>query len=131
MVHDEGLIQRHDARFVRIEGDVSQLGLDMALLKTRVERCEEGVANFREFQRKALQHQWWMKGATAAIVAILTIIGWTIDHAVDKVLPAAKILIEYYDKGHPDAQLPKISHHGDPNSAYATDKIGSNESRQP
>jgi len=127
VVHDEGLIQRHDSRFVRIEGDVNQLGLDMALLKTRVERCEEGVANFREFQRKALQHQWWMKGATAAIIGILGVIGWTVDHAIDKILPAAKILIEYYDQNHPDAKLPKISHHAEPSSAYST----SNDSRQP
>lgn len=94
-------------------------------------RCEEGVNNFRDFQKKSLQHQWWMKGAAATILAIISFIGWSVDHAIDKVLPAAKVLIEYYDKTHPDANIPKISHTFPPEQKYPVPTSAGNESRQP
>ena len=112
---DEGLIQRHDSRFVRIETDVRKLELDVSTLKSRVARTEEGVANFREFQRKSLNHQWYMKGVAGTILAIISVVGWTVVHGIDKILPAAEILIRYYEETHPElkGQLPKISHHKD------------------
>lgn len=126
MENGVGLAREHDERFIRIEKDVKELRRDMekavmdhALLKTRVHRTEEGVSNFRVFQRKSLNHQWFMKGAATVVIGMAGLIYHTVDAALDRFIPAAKILIEYYESQHPQMQgkLPKISQSHSPQEA--------------
>lgn len=111
--HDGGLIERHDRRFVRIEERVTAIESLQSAHEQRLRTCEDGVSNFRRFQRTTLNHQWYMKGIGAALLAIGSGLWWTVDHAIDRLMPAAKVLIEYYDETHPSAHLPKISQQSD------------------
>lgn len=65
----------------------------------------EGVANFRKFQLVATRRLGFLQGAAwigAGVFALfLVLLGW----ALTLVVPAAKIVMDDYYHGHPNAQL--------------------------
>jgi len=108
-VEELGLIAAHEGRLRGIEQDVAKVRERVTALEERMSPVERGVANFREFQRKTMSHQAYMKGAAATVVFMFGCMLWTVDHAIDKLLPAAKVLLQYYDETHPTAHLPKVA----------------------
>ena len=104
-----GLIAAHEGRFRGIEQDVTKLRERVTAVEGRMIPVERGVSNFHEFQRRTMSHQAYMKGAAATVVLMFAGMWWTVDHAIDKLLPAAKVLLEYYDATHPTAHLPKVA----------------------
>jgi hypothetical protein len=80
------------------------VAVELENLKTRLTPVEQGVSNFRAFQRRMERHMGfekaaiWISGGLFAIFLAFT--SW----ALDQIVPAAKLVIADYYHNHPSAQ---------------------------
>ena len=143
--HDDGLIQRHDARFVRIEQSVAILESRMTAAEVIVDRLDEDIYNhgqdglktqFTEFlteyrtrsderDRRDTRGRW-------VIGILVTVLLALFGGMASYIIPAIRTIMEDYYQRHPNA-LMQHSSSVTPNPVYAVSshQLSSNESRLP
>ena len=80
------------------------VAVELENLKTRLTPVEQGVSNFRAFQRRMERHMGFEKGAIWVSGGLFAIFLAFTSWALDQIVPAAKLVIEDYYRNHPSAQ---------------------------
>jgi len=87
------------------------IGERVATLEVQMMEVQEGITNFRKFQKSVLAHQWYIKGAVAVVVAIVGVFCWLVKDTIEALRPAAQIIIQDELRQHPGIgdKVPKIT----------------------
>lgn len=130
--HDEGLIQRHDARFTRIEDHLERLENRVTIMGVTVDDLDRDIYNHgkdglktiltnfiavqkavrQDREQREQRRRWVIATAIGALAVILTILSII-------VVPAAKAILDDYYQRHPKAMVPKDSSYLVPEGVYA------------
>ena len=131
--HDDGLVQRHSDRFVKVEDRVGQLEVDMATVTAEIEPLKEAVTNFRNLDknvttfmtetitgRRVLKeavdsHNWRIMLAVALVGLVLAALQLGIEwghHRTNGSILHHSQVGEVYNAHNNQTQLTEGEHHG-------------------